>query len=340
MNRAASAAAVGLALTVLAAVSPTYADGRINSTAPYVENLNAAAKTLTDAAAGQHAGAAVPDVHVPPAPLPGPPRFSPSLDDWLQANLNAVRTQKNAKDRTRNLRTIAATLRQAANEVTGASQHTLQPAQPIALTLAAILAQSAYHQKESATEAQPHKSLLERFAEWLAGLLDRLFSGLFRAASGAPLIGRLLTILMIAVIALIIVLVAYRLARYVLSLRRRRASEDGGELIARRQDPAELYAQARSAAALGQYARAISLAFRASLFLLDANGFIDYDPARTAGEYRRAVRRARASAAPPFDELAQTFTLATYAELPVGEGDWNTADFAYGRLEPIVQRRT
>jgi hypothetical protein len=290
-------------------------------------------RKLLKAAAHRHQSVAIPEVHVPPAPLPGPPRFSPSLDDWLQAILTSARAQA---DRTRS----AALLEQAAETlIASARAVAAPPAAPpheIAPTLASILAQPAFHEQESATEAQVRKSLWERFGEWLANMLDRLFSGLFGAASATPLVGRAIAAITIALIAFLVLLVAYRFARYLIGRRRGRLPDDAGEVLPAIARAAELYARAREAAAQRRYALAISLVFRAGLMHLDQSGLVAYDPARTAGEYRRAVRRTRAKAADKFDDLARTFTLATYAELPAGENEWLSADTAYRRLEPLV----
>ena len=273
------------------------------------------------------------ELHVPPAPLPGPPRFSPSLDDWLQANLAAARLKKDPSQQAAILSATARTLRRAALSV---SAPAAVPPHDIAPTLASILAQPAYHERESSTEAQVRKTWWQRFLEWLASLLDRLFTGLFGAASATPLFGRLISIATITLIALLVMLVAYRFARYVLARRRVAAATDAGEALPQPAAAAELYARALHAAAHGHYALAISLAFRAALMRLDGVGLVAYDAARTAGEYRRAVRRARAAAAPPFDELARTFTISTYAEVPAQESDWFAVAGAYRRFESLV----
>src|SRR5262249_50064369 len=78
--------------------------------AAYAQSVRAAARSLEAASRG--GARSVPSVHVPPAPLPGPPRYSPSLDDWLQAVLVAARAEK-PKNRTRTLRHAAAALRYA-----------------------------------------------------------------------------------------------------------------------------------------------------------------------------------------------------------------------------------
>jgi hypothetical protein len=326
-----------LAFVVMALGQARADDGRVNSTATYSRELATAAKTLDAAAAGQRSGAPVPDLHVQPAPLPGPPRFSPSLDGWLQQNLTAAREEKDATRRAKLLRDTATSLRLAAYDA--AAPQTGDPMHALGSTLAAILGQPAYHEAESSTEAAPHKTWWDRFVEWLAGLFESLFEGVFKATAGVPLLGQIIVGITIAVFALLVVFIAYRLAQHLIRTRRARHDSDVGELLEQRADSDELLTRARTAAARGEYALAISLAFRAALRRLDAGGVIAYDSARTAGEYRRAVRSSCTPAAPPFDELAHTFTLATYAEAPVEERDWQAVDDAYGRFDPAVPKR-
>jgi len=326
-----------LAFVVTALGQARADDGRVNSTATYAGELAAAAKALDDAADGQRVGAPVPDLHVQPAPLPGPPRFSPSLDGWLQQNLTAAREEKNAKRRAKLLRDVATSLRLAAHDA--AAPQTGDPSHALGSTLAAILAQPAYHEAESSTEAAPQKTWWDRFLEWLAGLFERLFDGVFTATAGVPLLGQIIVAITIAAFAALIVWLAYLIALHLIRARRPRVDGDAGELLEQHAGSDELLTRARAAAARGEYALAISLAFRAALRRLDAGGVIAYDSARTAGEYRRAVRSSCAPAAPPFDELAQTFTLATYAEVPIEERDWQAVDDAYVRFDPAVPKR-
>lgn len=306
--------------------------------AAYRASLLASAATLEAAEKVQRQGVSVPDLHLPPAPLPGPPRFSPSLDDWLQAQLADVRHAKSWRERIRRLREMSKTLRRTALADQGAGAAPA-PAHAVDQTIASVLAQAAYHQQESTKQAQIHKSLWQRFVEWLAGEVDKLFSAIANAAAGAPILGQIIVVLLVAAFLALVATVAYRLARYFASARRDRAAVDAGELLEGRPDPDELYAQARDAAARRRYATAVAFAFRASLLQLDAKGLIAFDPSRTAGEYRRAVWRARSGAAAPFDELAHAFTLAAYAEAPTDERDWRDADAAYQRFEPLLGPR-
>ncbi len=317
-------------------VSGAKAPALQDPTQGYTRALQATAAALDIAAHGQTHGAAVPAMHVPPAPRPGPPRFSPSLDDWLQAALGHARAQRSANTRAEELRELASTLRQVAG---AASATQAGPRLDAAATARAVLADPAYRENGSGKTAKPQKTLWDRFVEWLAGLFDKLFSGLFSAASASPLFGKTLAILLIITFVSLLGVVAYRLARAFLVRRRRGVAAEEGETIEIRPDPSSLYGQARVAARNGQYGRAIALVFRASLMLLDRAGRIPYDPARTAGEYRGEVRRHIAAAAAPFDSLARLFTLATYADSPVSGDDWSQAEDDFSRFEPLVERR-
>src|SRR5215472_3289677 len=143
------------------------ARGGTDARAAYAQRISAVARSLEAVARG---GAR----HVPPAPLPGPPRYSPSLDDWLQAVLVAARAEK-PKTRVRTLRRTAAALRYA---LVSADLPATEPARPVGATLAAILRNPAYHEAESSEQAKVEKSWWERFIEWLAGMFERLLRGL------------------------------------------------------------------------------------------------------------------------------------------------------------------
>jgi hypothetical protein len=113
-------------------------------------------------------------------------------------------------------------------------------------------------------------------------------------------------------------------------------AKDARELAAAR-SPAGWRALARAAAARGDYAGAIAALFAAALSALDASDLVEADPARTPGEYRRLVRRARAAAAAPFDDLADRFVRAAYAERPPARVDFEAAERALAALEPELR---
>lgn len=306
------------------------ASARADDVRDYARALRNAAAQLR--AAARTPAAAAPIVHVPPAPAPGPPRFSPSLDDWLQAELN--HPMKRVKARKLALREIAATLESLAAAAVGGQGSA--PRVNAMREARAILSDPAYQSTEL-SEKVPPKTWWQRFIEWLAGIFDRMFRGVFRAATVAPKLSETLAIAVLAAVALALIVVVYRLVRAYFVSRPRRKLEEVGQVIGPAQQARTLYAAACEAAARRHYARAVVLLFQAALVALDRAGIAHFDPARTAGEYRRVVRRAGGSAYAPFDRLAQTFTFAAYAERPTGEAEWHDADRAYQALEPIVE---
>jgi hypothetical protein len=305
--------------------------------AGYLRALEAAASALDSASRAPAAKAGVPQVHVPPAPLPGPPRFSPSLDDWLQGGLTQARTERDAKQRVKELKALAATLRAVEAEAGGDQTHGA-PRLDAAQTARAILADPAYRDTQTQS-VKPEKTWWDRFVEWFANLFDRIFSGLYGAANASPLFGRVLAIVLLAAFGALLGVIGYRLARAFLGRRRRAAAAEIGEAIDTLPDPSGLYGMARVAARHGEFGRAIALIFRASLMLLDRSGRVPYDAARTAGQYRGEVQRHFAPAASSFDNLARSFTVATYASRPATDKEWSDAEAAYSRFEPLAERR-
>lgn len=341
MNRRCAVLACLCATTIAAAAARANSPPAVAASPQieYVRALSETAAALQRAAQTRANGRVeVPVVTVPPAPLAGPPRFSPSLNDWLQANLQTARLDRNAKERAKILRQLAAALRAGAAEVrraTAQSHAGVAPALDPSSTARAILADPEYANKETGPAPPHQKTMWERFQDWLARLIQNLFGNIFEATSNSKPLGTLLAIALIAAGIALISLVGYRLA-LMFWARRRPVRERQGEEIAALPDGDSLYASSRDAARRGQYARAATLLFQASLMLLDRAASVAYDPTRTAGEYRFAVRHARASAAPPFDALARIFTLAAYATAPVSQGHWTQAQSAYLALSAAL----
>jgi len=295
---------------------------------PYSDALLAAARSIDHAA---NARAPLPVVHVPPAPLGGPPQYSPSVDDWLQGCLAVARREHNTKRRAADLRSIAASLRFLAEESGRAGGS--QPGDTTGLAKQ-ILSENAYRAARTTPAPEPQETWWQRFLEWVFDQLGKLFGGLAQATVGTPWVGRLIAVVLIALAVAGLLYVAYRLAQGFAI--RRRADAGDGELLPVRGSADELYAAAQEAQRSGQYARAIALLFHASLVLLDRADRVNYDPARTAGEYRRAVRRNAQHVAVDFDALARIFTLAAYADAPVGPPDWSAAEASYRTIAPAL----
>jgi len=317
-----------LLFALLFALSVARAAAGSDEHANFARQLRSIARQIAVAAHSK----AVPDVHVRPAPLSGRPRLSPSVDAWLQGALGAARHDAGRR-RAADLREIAGSLRYLAGQIE--SPPAPQPRADVPATIRSILADPSYSTTEVRQKA-PAKSWWQRFLDWLGKEFEKIFGGVFSAASASPLFGKVVAVLLLAATALAVAVLCYRLVLAYLAGRPRRKSETIDEAIDPAPDPAALHAAALQAAREAQYARAVALLFQASLVAFDRAGAIDFDPARTAGEYRRAVRRIRAAASQAFDRLAHAFTYAAYAERPTGEGEWREAEGAYRTLEPLV----
>lgn len=292
----------------------------------YSDALSAAAAKLDHAA---NTGAKVPFFHVPPPPTTGPPRYSPSVDDWLQAALSSARADRKLRDRKADLRQIAQALRYLALDERGA-----QPAsRDVKATAQSVLANSAYRTAVTKAAPPPKPTIWDRILRWIVEQIGKLFEGLANLTQGVPVLGNIFAIALIGIAVLALVYVAYRLAAG-FALRRRDATAYEGEELPARANVDTLRATALAAAREGNYARAVALLFQATLVLLDRSQRINYDPARTAGEYRRLVRRKAQFVAAEFDALARIFTAAAFAETPIDEGDWTLAMTAFATLGP------
>jgi hypothetical protein len=303
------------------------------SASPYSTALAGAAARI-DHAANTHG--AVPQLHVPPAPAEGPPRYSPSVDDWLQGALQAARQDRGRKSRSTRLHEIAVTLRYLDASATAAGG-AAGPKNDVGATTSSILAGAAYRSLHTAPAPPPKETIWDRIVRWIAGLFDSLFSGLSKMAQGAPYLGSVFAIVLIALAALALGYVAYRIAEG-WAARRRIPGTDGDEAIPAFATGPERYAAALEAAKNGRFARAVALLFDASLWLLHGADRITYDASLTAGEYRRLVRRRAQQASDDFDTLSRAFTLATYADEPIDEAEWMRAEVAYRRFEPALRR--
>ena len=199
-----------------------------------------------------------------------------------------------------------------------------------------VLANPAYARAPATVRGNPLQSLFALALRWLVDhVLRPLFHPFARAlaashglssAIGAGVIVVTLGVLAFAVFRLVLALAATT----------RRASlqpEDARPLAPERSAAASRVA-ARAAAARGDFGAAIANLFAAALAALDARGLVPFDPARTPGEYRRLVRRARREAAPAFDELSERYVRAAFAARAAAGGDFEAAERALDALEP------
>ncbi|HLW37791.1 MAG TPA: DUF4129 domain-containing protein [Candidatus Eremiobacteraceae bacterium] len=274
---------------------------------------------------------AIPEVHIPPVPSSGAPIFSPSLDDWLQSNLASIRKIKSNRVRATQLAVLASSLRQVARQPVALAAPPLEPA----AQARTILAGNQYRVPGGGTAPEPQPTWWQRILNWMGRLLYEIFGRIFERAAAVPLIGRVL-----AVALLLGLLAAIGYAAYVLVLRVRRRPGSGagglGETLTPTADPESAYARGLAAANAGRYAEAIALLFQASLAYFHSAGTLEYDPARTAGEYRRLVRHRIAPASPYFETLATAFTFVAYAQGEPSARDWSAAQAAFLALRPLV----
>jgi uncharacterized protein DUF4129 len=257
---------------------------------------------------------------------------SPALGPWLAAGLGAARKEKSAAARIADVRSMAASLRIEADLADRAAR----ASQPVHLgdNVHQVLAQPDFRTPVRPGAARPRQQTwLERMLTSLSDWWSRLLVRAFTAAAGVPAIGNFVAFALVAAAAVALAFLIFRIASFVMArrVRRGRINVDGTPLT---DHPSadETYSTARAAARDGLYALAIALLFQAALLALDRSGSIPYDSARTAGEYRRAVRRSVAGAAAPFETLVRAFTYAAYAETPAGESDWRAADAAYASM--------
>jgi hypothetical protein len=111
---------------------------------------------------------------------------------------------------------------------------------------------------------------------------------------------RLTTIIGIVVLIAVLVALTIVIARFVTS--------GAAVALGTDADARALFARALDAAAAGRHHEAAALLWASALRALDERGRVRYDPARTPGEWRRAVRD------PSFDALARDAVVALFGD--------------------------
>lgn len=257
---------------------------------------------------------------------------TPSVERWLQAALGPIRHERSATAQAQDLSELAASLRRLVSPLSAPSP---QERDPEALA-AKVLAGRSYQIGGLGPAPAPHETLWERFVAFLGKLVARIFSGIFKAAASAPILGQIFAVALVLLLAGVVGYLVFRLVEALSSVRRARPTKDEGSPIPTRVDPDVLYGLGLEAAAAGRYGQAVALLFQASLASFDREGAVTFDASLTPGEYRRAVRGKVAAVSPQFDILAQTFVLAAFAERPISKSDWSAADAAYSHLRAVL----
>ncbi len=261
-------------------------------------------------------------------------RVSGSLEPWLAAGLHAARLEKKTRDRARDLSALAASLRRAAALESAPS---ISTPRDVGGVVKKILSDPAYAVEHAGPPVQQKESWLDIILKRLADLWSKLLGRAAESGSSSVVVGDIIAVVAVAAAAAALIYLIVRIALMLLARRARsRGEERIGTEIAIPVDPDVSYAAARRAASEGAYGNAVALLFQAALVVLDRSGRIAYDPARTAGEYRRAVRQTAVRAASPFDELARAFTDVAYADKNATEREWTSADASYSAFAPLV----
>lgn len=202
-----------------------------------------------------------------------------------------------------------------------------------------VLAGGDFRSAITTSPAKPHATLLGVLWGWvLEHLLRPLLHPLGQALAASRDAGTAVGIALVVIALGGLAFVAFRLALAFVRVPAERVERvrDVRELAAPRnsRDWRDL---AAAAAGRGEYARAVAALFAAALALLDECDVIARDSARTPGEYRRMLRRARPAAAAPFDELAEHFVNALYAPHAPGSEAYEAAVRALAAFERALE---
>lgn len=180
------------------------------------------------------------------------------------------------------------------------------------------------------TEAPPvHPTWLQSIVQWVHDRWNDLWSALAahvhvgrfgRFVAGDLLVGAFFLI------------VAFLAARMLGALQWR---HDGGVALApleHQRSAHALFARADAAAGSGDYALAVRLVFAAAITLLDLRGVVRDEASATVNDLHRVLANRGAAIAVPFDAIADAYTAAAYAEVPIGIDVWQRAERAYESL--------
>lgn len=156
---------------------------------------------------------------------------------------------------------------------------------------------------------RPEPSLFDRFQDWLAEQLGRLFEALAGGGRGS-VVGLVLLVLALGA-------VAFFAARF--------AGSVGGEVRARPLEADEpvrsatdWLTEAERAEGAGRWKDGVRYRYRALVAGLAQRGVVDEIPGRTAGEYRADVAQSAPAVAADFADVTDLFELAWYGDRPTG----------------------
>jgi hypothetical protein len=179
-----------------------------------------------------------------------------------------------------------------------------------------------------------HKSLLDRFFEWLGDLFDKVTFGV---GGGPGFLGNLIGYAIIAAVVVLLVLLVRALLRRT-RLPKAEPSDDLSIELEEGRDAADWRSDAERFEAAGQWREAMRARYRELVRTLVDEGVFDDLPGRTTGEYRAEYFDARPGNAPSFGALTDLFEGVWYGGLDTGEADnrrFRELAAAARRREPV-----
>jgi hypothetical protein len=202
-----------------------------------------------------------------------------------------------------------------------------------------VLAEPAYRSMLYSTNVAPKATLLQLAWAWLVDRFAPLLRPLAHALAASHTAGTIVGIVLVGFALAGLAFIAFRLVvAFARPLRGPAARASFAQALTATRTSLDWRGVAREAAARGDFGNAVAALFSAALVALDERAVVAFDATRTPGEYRRLVRRARLDAAPPFDDLAERFVRAAYAQEATGRPDFESAERAFDAFEPAVAR--
>jgi hypothetical protein len=168
----------------------------------------------------------------------------------------------------------------------------------------AVLADARF---QRAPQHPGEKSLLQRIGDFVHDLWMKLTEPL-RHITGSSKATQIIGIMVLVAALGLCAFVAARYARRIAWRPGGRARRASAEPLGADADARTLRERALEAAAAGRHHDAAALLWASALRALDERGRVRFDPARTPGEWRRAVRD------PGFDALARDAVVALFGD--------------------------
>jgi hypothetical protein len=246
---------------------------------------------------------------------------------WLQANRAAIASIHDAKKRVAAQAEFDATVRR----MQAPSTVPVQSSAELRATAARELAAPGRYDLTERQVRPREKTLWERFWDGARDLYDKFWNAVFGRIHLGPQGSLAFGDAMIALFATIVLVVGVRL---LIGLQIERSARNRGkfEAIEVSRSAHALYLQACDLAKNARFAMAVRVLFLAAVVALDLRGVLRDDASATVGDLRRTLRERDGRMVPPFDEVADAFIAAAYAEREILSDEWQRALDGYRAL--------